>query len=373
MTHPTLRHLTKPEITALADQCVQCGLCLPHCPTYQLDKIESESPRGRIAYMKALATGQISPTAAGDLHLDHCLGCLRCESACPAQVAYSDLYAASRANSFPKQKLGLVSSLLVKSMATPTLIHGLGALARLSGQLPALPLQTTATAEKPVGSHFSQVTIFEGCVAKPYEKITRVALAKLLAACNIDVIQTHSQQCCGAAAAHQGDINTVLQLAVKNRHAFAATVPVLSLATGCHAQLVESLHGHTDVMDALDFLALHRQHLRFKAANQRIALHIPCTQMSVVKSHTALRTLLSMIPALDIVELPNHGCCGGAGLHMTSYPERAAAMREPLLQSIDAAEATRIISANIGCRLHIAKGCNMPVQHPIDFLAEHLL
>ena len=75
------------SLLALADRCVQCGLCLPHCPTYHLDATEAESPRGRIAYMKALAGGQLAPTEAGDLHLDHCLGCRRCESVCPAGVA----------------------------------------------------------------------------------------------------------------------------------------------------------------------------------------------------------------------------------------------------------------------------------------------
>jgi glycolate oxidase iron-sulfur subunit len=372
MNQPTSARLVAPEIAELADQCVQCGLCLPHCPTYQLDHTEAESPRGRIAYMKALATGQISPTAAGDLHLDHCLGCRRCESVCPAQVAYGDLYAASRADSFSERKPSLVNRLLITAMAAPSVIQGLSTLARISGQLPALPTEMAVTPVKLAKGDCASVSIFEGCVAKPYEKNTRAALAKLLAECNIDVIQTHSQQCCGAAAAHQGDITTVQQLAAKNRRAFAATVPVLSLATGCHEAIARGLHGHTEVIDALDFLALHRQHLHFKAANQRIALHFPCTQISVVKSHTALRSLLSLIPTLEIVELPNQSCCGGAGLHMTHYTERADAMRKPLLSAIENAEVTRVISANIGCRLHIAKGCNIHVQHPIDFLAEHL-
>src|SRR6185503_16542613 len=84
-------------LLALADRCVACGLCLPHCPTYRLDATETESPRGRIAYMKALAGQNLAPTPRGDLHLDHCLGCRRCEGVCPAGVEYGALLLAGRA------------------------------------------------------------------------------------------------------------------------------------------------------------------------------------------------------------------------------------------------------------------------------------
>src|SRR4249919_275765 len=90
------------ELLALADRCVQCGLCLPHCPTYRLDAAETESPRGRIAYMKAVADGSLAPTALGDLHLDHCLGCRRCEGACPAGVEYGALLLAGRTAQFER-------------------------------------------------------------------------------------------------------------------------------------------------------------------------------------------------------------------------------------------------------------------------------
>src|SRR5688500_16023458 len=84
-------------LVALADRCVQCGLCLPHCPTYTFDRQEPESPRGRIAYARAVALGTIAATPAGDLHLDHCLGCRRCEPVCPAGVRYGELLVAAQA------------------------------------------------------------------------------------------------------------------------------------------------------------------------------------------------------------------------------------------------------------------------------------
>jgi len=78
------------------------------------------------------------------------------------------------------------------------------------------------------------------------------------------------------------------------------------------------------------------------------------------------------VPGIDLVELPDTGCCGAAGLHQLTEPTRATALRAPLIEALGASGATRLLSANIGCRLHLAGGTTIPVQHPIDFLAEHL-
>jgi glycolate oxidase iron-sulfur subunit len=368
---PQIRQTTD-NIVKLADQCVQCGLCLPHCPTYQLDKVEAESPRGRIAYMKAVATQQIAPTSAGDTHLDHCLGCRRCESACPADVHYGDLFALARAEAYQRKAPAFFDRFIANALPRPALLSVLLPLARASQRLPKA--RSTPSNSKPSDEkHSKQVAIFEGCIAKSYESGTRKSLANLLQACDIEMINVKQQTCCGAAAVHQGDHKTSEQLAKQNRVAFSSKIPVISLASGCHEALKQSLSGHTEVVDAFDYLANHRQKLRFKAADQRIAWHIPCTQSTVVKSVASLRTLLGMVPNLDIFELPDNGCCGAAGLHMMSYPQRADAMRSPLLKTIEAAKVAQIISGNIGCRLHLANASKLSVRHPIDFLAEHLL
>jgi len=126
------------------------------------------------------------------------------------------------------------------------------------------------------------------------------------------------------------------------------------------------------VIDALDFIFSHAANLNFKPSKQHVALHIPCSQSTVVKSDDATRKLLAMIPDLRIHHLPDWGCCGGAGLHMLNEPERAARLRKPILADIQLSEVTQLLSANIGCRLHLANGLKIPVRHPIDFLAEHL-
>ena len=366
-------------LVALADRCVQCGLCLPHCPTYRLDQTEAESPRGRIAYIKAVAQGRLAPTRAGDTHLDHCLGCRRCEPVCPAAVPYGELLLGARAAQAlrhpPPARLRLAGWLL----ARPPLLGRLLDLQRLAGNWLPASLRaelTPAPAPVPLPANppgaTSRVALFAGCVADRHESGTRASLAKLLGAAGLAVDLPPGQGCCGAAAAHAGDTGTAERLASANRAAFAGAGPVLCLASGCHDSLARGLAGQASVEDALAYLDRLGDALRFQPSGRKVALHLPCTQRSVVRSEAALRRLLARIPGLHVVELPDTGCCGAAGLHQLAEPARADAFRAPLLTALDASGASELLSANIGCRLHLGNGTMLPVRHPIDFLAEHL-
>lgn len=362
---------TASEMALLADRCVQCGLCLPHCPTYQLDRSETESPRGRIAYMKALASGQINPSDAGDKHLEHCLGCRRCEAACPAEVQYGDLLALAREQHYlrkpPSFRIKTINGLLAK----PLLLDIAGILGRFTGELPPLP-DTAVYASSVNTNPDKQVAVFVGCIANAYEANTRINLQQILTAIGFSAKPIAGQACCGTAALHLGDAESAKALAERNRTAFSDKLTVLTLATGCHEQLSRSLQTQNKVVDALDFIMQHSANLKFKAANKKIALHIPCSQSTVVKSDQSTRQLLSMIPELEIHPLPDRGCCGAAGLHMLTEPKRAELFRTPFIKDVFKSNASELLSANIGCRLHLANGLKIPVRHPIDFLAEHL-
>lgn len=366
-------------LAALADRCVQCGLCLPHCPTYRLDRTESESPRGRIAYVKAVAEGRLAPSPPGDQHLDHCLGCRRCEPACPAGVPYGELLVAARTAQALRQPPGWRSRWAGALLARPRRLGVLIQLYRYFGALlpqawrPPLP-RPPAPVPLPAPQDGSGpgVALFSGCVGRSYESGTRAALARLLAGAGLPVSLPADQTCCGAAAAHSGDTGTASRLAVANRAAFAGQDRVLCLASGCQDTLARSLADGPVVEDALVALDRIADRLNFRPATRRVALHLPCTQRSVVRSDAALRRLLARIPGLDLVELPDTGCCGAAGLHQLTEPARAEALRQPLLDALSTSGATELLSANIGCRLHLAGGTTMAVRHPIDFLAEHL-
>lgn len=369
-------HPAAPTLLALTDKCVQCGLCLPTCPTYTLESIESESPRGRIALIKAWETGLTAPTQAGDRHLDHCLGCRRCESVCPAGVDYGPVLTQARARQRERRTPGWRQRCAELLAARSDLRRGAAGLYRtLWPLLPAAfkPLpRPHRTGPRPAApketAHRPEAAVFIGCIAEQYEGPVRNALAALLDAIGMRVECPAAQTCCGALHAHAGDTATARRLEAKNRHAFAHAEVVLTLASGCHEAVADAVGER--VVDAGVFLARHADALRFAPRRERIALHLPCTQRNVVRSDSALRDLLAQVPGLDVVVIDaGFGCCGAAGTQMLTDPARAARFRQPLLDQFAASGASRLLSANIGCRLHFANGTALPVQHPLEFLS----
>lgn len=366
-----------PTVAALADRCVQCGLCLPPCPTYAADRIESESPRGRIALVRAWAMDAATPTPAGDLHLDHCLGCRACEAVCPAQVEFGALLVAARAQQRQRRAVDWRQRAVEALVRRPTLLH---ALLRLYGRiapllprrwrpLPRPPRSRGAKPPLPAATH-ARVALFTGCVARAYEAPVRRALARVCAALDVELVEPPAQGCCGSLHAHAGDVAGAAALAARNARAFDPAVPVLTLASGCHEAVAAALGA--PVHDALAWLAERADRLAFAPTPRRVGLHLPCTQRNVVGSSRATAALLARIPGLEVVPLDAGGCCGSAGTAMLLDPARAAAFRAPLLDQARAAGVGAIASANIGCRLHLADAAGVPVVHPLELVADAL-
>lgn len=359
----------------LAQQCVKCGLCLPHCPTYAITQNEAESPRGRIALMSDMAQNPGLYGSADLPSLDNCLACRRCETVCPAHVSYDDLLIGTRIAVKPALPWQAKTALWL--MAHKPWLNRLLALYRFSfkalpQRMKILPLPGNCAAMNnlPMPAAASRSAVFSGCVADVYEHSTRLALLKLLRAAGESAEIPEPQFCCGQAARHAGDGITAQRLGAHNQNAFAGYERLLVLASGCFSALQQS--AGIPVIDAAVYLQQRSEALRFKSAQGiRIALHTPCSA-SFHGQRAAILALLGKVPDLHITQLADQGCCGAAGLHQIAQPERAALLASPCIETAHASGATLLLSQNIGCRLHLASGLRIPVLHPIEFMAQFL-
>ena len=272
------------RVVDLADQCVQCGLCLPVCPTYALDRNEAESPRGRIAIAAALARGQVSPSASLREHLDHCLGCLNCEKVCPANVQYGELLIETRALlgpaperprlllnlirqpvwmrqlrragrwvAFPRWKNWLTQRLPMHSAWRAALLV-------MPAEAPADPLRASRKnrGEKPT------LALFPGCVASVDDAQAQQAALTLLGAAGFEVTVLPAF-CCGAMDLHGGATAAAEQFAQRVRQAWMASgaSQLVCVTPGCLGTLRRALLG-VSVADPLQLLATHAERLRFR-------------------------------------------------------------------------------------------------------------
>ena len=392
MSADTLR----PRIAALADQCVMCGLCLPHCPTYVLDGDETESPRGRIALARALAGGDLEPSASNRLPLDHCLGCLTCERVCPSGVHYGELLTATRALLGPRPRRARSLLGVLKRPRRLRALARLGAalgaphwgprLARLLppdsawgavlGALPPLPKAPPPS--HPAAAPRGRVALFPGCVADVYETEAHAALERLLAAAGFEPVRLPAL-CCGALDRHGGEAADGARDADGVRAAWAAAGAntLLTATPGCLGTLREALPG-VAIEDAMAFVEREGGALRFRALTLRAALHVPCTEVNVARADGAVRRLLARVPGLELLPLPAQpACCGAAGSHVLDFPRRARDLRAIKLDQVQALAPQRLLSGNIGCRLHLAAGLSergsaLAVEHPLSLLARQL-
>lgn len=378
-----------PRLVELADACVQCGLCLPHCPTYRLDRREGESPRGRIVLIKGLAQGRLDADAA-DVHrdLNDCLGCRACEAVCPARVEYGRLLMAGRGQLREARPAAARQRWIEVLAMRPRLISALFGLIRpwrrwlprrwvrtLPQIPPAFPARDRVSARRPSRGRLG---LFLGCFARRLDAPAHQAACEVLTRLGWDVVVPQAQACCGSLHAHAGAVATAAALARELGDVFAnaGVETVLVSSSGCHEAVAAALQPRgirvrelcRFVLDDAEFAAVDLRPLP-----QRIALHTPCTQRNVLRDADAAARLLAAIPNLTIDQLRTPGCCGAAGSHMLLQPRRAAALRAPLLAEIDRAAADRVCTSNIGCRLHLQAeqpaAAASKFQHPIELIA----
>lgn len=375
------------DLLQLADACVVCGLCVPHCPTYRKTGLEADGPRGRIQLMRAVLREELPASPRFHEHIDACLSCRNCEAVCPNHVRYGELIDGVRSRYPASQRrprwfdrpLKLMARhprlwTVLRLLLAPLQRLGLSPLLRRNG-LARLPL----SAARPVRAAAQErVALFLGCVSRLADVPALQAAIKLLEAAGVGVDIPAAQGCCGALAVHQGDQQEARAQAAANAHAFAGSTRVLFNASGCGATLLDYTSlgiSAFPAMDVLAFLAqLPAERLRFRPLPQTVWLHAPCSQRNVVRSLGATEQLLLRIPGLDLRWLPgNDQCCGAAGRYHLDQPQMADQLRNDKMAAIRDAGASILLSSNIGCVLWLRAALpHLRLMHPLELLSEQL-
>jgi glycolate oxidase iron-sulfur subunit len=370
-------------------RCVACGLCLPHCPTYRKTQSETDSPRGRILLTQAVAQGALPLNDRYVEHMDLCLTCRACESACPNQVHYGSIADQARALIRENRGDSWTTRLAQYVITNRFLLRFGGKMLHLLERLglrrivKALPpttrqyrWQTRYDAAVPRG----EVCLFIGCVNDALDAETLASTVFVLNRLGYTVHVPTQQVCCGGLHRQSGDSAGAQALEARNQHAFAAFegLPVLAVASGCGARLIEFMPGR--VQDINVFLADAEgwDTTEIAPLTARIAVQEPCTLRNVLKAKGVQQSLLQRIPQAEIVSLPgNAQCCGGAGSYMLTQPEMAKRLRDDKMEACASVAPDYLATANIGCAMHLARGISevdTPVQvvHPVTLLARQM-
>lgn len=385
--------LSVKELIVEADRCVACGLCLPHCPTYRKTGSEADSPRGRIQLMRAVAQEILPANDRFKEHIDLCLSCRSCESACPNSVNYGALVDTTRTLYVKKPGLTMQlakpfirSRLLASLIIWPLwLLQQLKLRPLLQRLLPTAKLLPEI--EKPISWKMlysataprkGAVSLFLGCAGSALDSQTLSASIHVLNRLGFDVHVPAGQTCCGSIARQAGDGEEAGRLTAANSGSFDTNLPILTTASGCGAGLKDYLPSHK-VHDISTFLlACDWSAAKITPLKQRIFVQDPCTLRNVFKGQQAVYGLLKKIPDADIQALPgNSQCCGGAGAYALNQPQMADTLLNDKLEAIAVSDAAILATSNIGCSLHIAKGLReknlaVSIMHPIQIIAAQM-
>jgi glycolate oxidase iron-sulfur subunit len=410
--HCALPNTPLADARAGLDACVHCGFCLQTCPTYVVLEDENDSPRGRLLLMRSLLEGTLQ-TEDREVrqHLDQCLGCRACETACPSGVPYGHLLEATRATITARHPLPIAARLLLAVFAQPTLMRlamAFGRLARASRlsallarilpgrfgfALHMLEATRVPVAREPYAAHGTDsrgsVALLEGCVMAGMYAGTNAATRRTLAVNDYACREAPGQLCCGALHAHAGDLETARDLARKNVAAFerAGTDFVVSNAAGCGAMLKEYgvlLAGDPEWAErAAKISARARDVSELLAAagpleggvlDVSVAYDAPCHLLHAQRISAPPLKVLAAIPGLKLVPLTDaDSCCGAAGIYNLLEPGTSAAVLAPKLEHIDRTGATLVATGNPGCLMQIGagllrSGSDARVCHPVDLL-----
>lgn len=412
----------KPQYEDYA-RCIHCGLCLNHCPTYRLWGMEADSPRGRIRQMLLVDQGRLALGDSFVQHIDQCLDCRACETACPSGVEYGKLVEAARAQiernySRPvdaRVARGLVFRHLLPYPARISFVarllriyqrSGLQTLARRSGLLRLLGLSERERLLPQIdrafffsqlgrtfpaqGTRRARVALFAGCVAQVSFTALHEATIRVLTANGCEVVVPNGQLCCGALAAHAGVRDVARRLARANLAVFLKEEfdAIVTNAAGCgstlkeYGQLLspedpareqasrfcERMYDATEFLDRLGLIS------PLGEVRMRVTYQDSCHLLHGQKIGDAPRRLIRAVPGIDFAEMRLvDQCCGSAGVYNVTQTQTALDLLTEKMQCAAETGAHAIVTANPGCLLQMRAGAEIhgtgqEVLHVVELL-----
>lgn len=410
--------------------CMRCGFCLPHCPTYIETQDEAASPRGRIALMKAVTDGLIEPDEDVENHLNLCLGCRACEPVCPSNVKYGHLLEEAR-DIINKHKKHSLPAKVARNVTFKKLFpqqkrmkkmtgllsfyqrSGLQKAARKTGMLKFLPTQLQhmekilpivpgykMMKERPthvsaIGVTKKKVAFFTGCLMDTMFLETNEATIKLLQLAGCEISIPEPQACCGALHGHSGEKETAKEMAKRNIKAFEQldVDAVITNAGGCGAFLhdydelfkndeewAERAQQFTSKLQDLSSLLIELDFLKkpLSLPEQVVTYQDSCHLRNVMRVSTEPRKLLQAIDGISYKEMNNADhCCGSAGIYNILEPEMSTKILERKMKHVKETNAVTIVTSNPGCLLQMKLGVenegladSIRVVHIADLLLE---
>ncbi len=385
------------EAERILRNCVHCGFCTATCPTYQLLGDELDGPRGRIYLIKRmLEGGTVSGTTRG--HLDRCLTCRACETTCPSGVEYGRLVDIGRdlVEPLAPRPLGerLTRRLMRLVLPWPGRLAALTALGRAVRPLMPASLRDKlprddASREWPDARHDRCVLLATGCAQKALRPATNTALARLLDGLSVEAVDAPGQGCCGALSQHLAASREAADFARRNidawwSHVETGAEAILIAASGCgvmvkdYAHLLRDDPAYRDKAERVAALArdpveyLADQDLTVLSIDTSgvggIAFHAPCTLQHGQKLPGRVEALLKSLGFELTPVAEAHLCCGSAGVYSLLQPDISTRLRERKLANLLRPGPERIVTANIGCQLHLEGGSGRRVWHWLELL-----
>ena len=394
--------------------CVHCGICLSHCPTYQVRHDENDSPRGRIMLMRHMYEQGGCPDAKTVEHLDRCLTCLACEAICPSGVKYSKLIGHGRQHVEQNCRRPVLQRLIRRALTiliqNPRLFRlGLlaGTLAQpfkraFSGPLramldmtPRVHLPRTSAVDHPQvfparGTRRARVSILNGCVQTVLDPGINEATVRLLQRHGVEVVVARGAGCCGAPAEHMGLERHALPFVRANIDAWLSEADkpgggldaIIVNTSGCgtslkaygHAlRLEESWKDKAARISALtkdisEFLSDRDLLPRQEPRNLRVAYHSACSMQHGQRIvHQPLELLRRA--GFSVLEVPDgFMCCGSAGVYNLLQPDIARELKRRKVASIRSVGADIVATGNIGCMTQLSNDLGVPVVHTVELL-----